>query len=187
MQVLLTETDSPAAVVAARVLTDAGHVVHHCYEPGSATYCVADVGLPCPLDAAPIDVVASVHAGDGGGRCGVRHKVPVAVIEGDPSTAGTAVAAAARQPLCAHSIAATDAFRRSLMVAGLPASDGAGVQVQVRRKDGYLHVTISAPFVVPEAIAQRGAVRICQVLRELDPHARGIDVASPRVVTEVSR
>jgi hypothetical protein len=140
--------------------------------------CQGDLGRRCPLDHAPIDVVVAVRARDDGARCGVRRKVPVAVIESSPADLVTTVAAAARQPLCAHSIAATDAFRRSLATAGLPAEATA----DVRRRDGYLKVTIETPIVVPPMVAQRGAIRICQVLREIDPDARGIDVAAPRVV-----
>lgn len=176
MQVLLTETASAAAHDAAGALTRAGHVVHLCHDESDPTHCVADLGRRCPLEHAPIDVVVAVRARDDGARCGVRRKVPVAVIES--SDVVTTVAAAARQPLCAHSIAATDAFRRSLATAGLPAEATA----DVRRRDGYLKVTIETPIVVPPMVAQRGAIRICQVLREIDPDARGIDVAAPRVI-----
>lgn len=179
MQVLLTETATPAADDVARRLSDAGHVVHRCHDEHDPFHCVADLGERCPLDQAPIDVVVAMHASDDGSRCGVRHKVPVAVVESARDVVAAAVAAS-RQPLCAHSIAATDTFRRSLQTAGLPAE----ATVDVRRRDGFLKVTIEVPFAVPDTVARRGAVRICQALRELDPDARGIDVASPKVIAE---
>jgi hypothetical protein len=178
MQVLLTERASADAEAAARALVEAGHVVRFCHDEHDPVHCVADLGGRCPLEHDVVDAVLAMRAGDDGGRCGVRHRVPVAVAGSSPGDVVAGVTAAANQPLCAHSIAATDVFRRSLETAGLP--DDA--TVDVRRRNGYLRVTIEAPFVVPATVAQRGAVRICQVLREMDTTARGIDVASPTLV-----
>jgi hypothetical protein len=178
MQVLLTERAGAEAEAAAQALVDAGHVVRFCHDEHDPEHCVADVGGRCPLEHDVVDAVLAVHAGDDGGRCGVRHHVPVAVAGSSPGDVDAGVTAAATQPLCAHSIAATDVVRRSLETAGLPGD----ATVDVRRRNGYLRVTIEAPFAVPATVAQRGAVRICQVLREIDSTARGIDVASPTVV-----
>jgi hypothetical protein len=178
MQVLLTERAGADAEAAAQALVDAGHVVRFCHDEHDPVHCVADVGGRCPLEHDVVDAVLAVHAGDDGGRCGVRHHVPVTVAGSSPGDTVAGVVAAANQPLCAHSIAATDVFRRSLETAGLPGD----ATVDVRRRNGYLRVTIEAPFVVPATVAQKGAVRICQVLREMDSTARGIDVASPTLV-----
>lgn len=177
MQVLLTERASADAATAARALVEAGHVVQHCHDPNDPVHCVADLGGRCPLERDVIDVVLAVHAGDDGERCGVRHHVPVAVAGRSDDTVADVTAAAAR-PLCAHAIAATEVFRRALQTAGLPTD----ATVDVRRRDGFLKVTIEVPFLVPEDVAQRGAVRICQALRAIDTSARGIDVSSPMVV-----
>lgn len=177
MQVLLTERASAEAEAAAQALVDAGHVVRYCHDQRDPVHCVADVGGRCPLDDDVVDAVLAVRAGDDGGRCGVRHHVPVAVAGSSSGDVVVEATAAANQSLCAHAVAATDVFRHSLATAGLPTN----ATVDVHRRDGYLRVTIEAPFVVPEAVAQRGAVRICQVLREMDATARGIDVASPTV------
>lgn len=178
MKVLLTQRSWPVA----GALSDAGHVVHHCVDDSDPPRCVVDGGGRCPLDTTWIDVVAVVDADDDGARCAARRHVPAAVVgAAAPTEIAALVAATARAPLAAHSAVAAVAFRYALAAAGLPDADRA--DVEVRRRDGYLRVTISAPFAVPEAVAQRGAVRVCQVLRELDPDARGIDVVAPRVVT----
>jgi hypothetical protein len=60
-----------------------GHVVYACHEvsaDGDAR-CVADRGLPCPLDTQPIDL--AVLSGNAGGdtlTCAQRRRVPVALV-----------------------------------------------------------------------------------------------------------
>ena len=177
MRVLLTQKLPPPAQDAAWALTHAGHGVYYCHGSHNWTQCVVELGGRCPLDSAPVDVVVAVRRGDDGARCAARRKVPVVAFSSADTIAGAVVSVAGR-PMHAHSLAATEAFRHNLRAAGL-APDAT---VTVHRRDAYLRVSIDAPFAIPEPVARLGAAHVCQVLRELDPDARGIDVVSPRVV-----
>src|SRR5919108_201791 len=88
MQVLMPETSSTAARMAAKELREAGHVVHTCHEPAATgPSCVAMHDAPCPLEARPIDVAVDVRPvplpmprlDEEGVRCAIRRHIPLVV------------------------------------------------------------------------------------------------------------
>lgn len=199
MDVLLTETVTPRAREAADALRAAGHVVHHCHDSADVdAACVALHGEHCPLETEPIDVVVTVRpanapkptALEDGVLCGVKRKVPVVVagaMNGDPfrrwetvAWPGTdvtdVVARVVDSPMSEHTAVATETFRRTLALHGVEAD----VSATVARHLGGLHVVLDADPALLKAYGAKAAVRVAQVLRDVDPWARGIDVAYAR-------
>ena len=88
MRVMMPETSSMGAAVAARVLREAGHDVYTCHESDDRGFaCGALRGRPCPLEEVPIDVAVDVRPyglpmprlNEEGVRCAARRHIPLVV------------------------------------------------------------------------------------------------------------
>jgi hypothetical protein len=195
MDILVTESSSGAAKVAAEELEAAGHRVHRCHDGSSTAFPCAGLTSECPLDATAIDLVLTVREHvrmtpaptEDGVTCGFRHRVPVAVTGRtvmnpfeafgaeavDPAdlVAACERVAASRRP--AHEEVATEVMRDTLTVEGYATEPS---EVAVQRVNGRLRVRVAVPAEVPERAREIVAVRVVGRLREFDPYAGGIDI-----------
>jgi hypothetical protein len=88
MQVLMSETSSPGARIAAEALREAGHTVHTCHVADATGFrCTGMRGNPCPVETVSIDVAVDVRSAplpiprldEDGVRCAVHRHVPLVV------------------------------------------------------------------------------------------------------------
>jgi hypothetical protein len=195
MDILVTEAIAGAATSAAEQLESAGHRVHRCHEPGTATFPCAGLGDEgCPLDRVPIDLVLTVRPHlrttpaptEDGVACGLRRRVPVAIygqtlmnpyapygaegIDGDLVEECERIARATRPE---HEREALAVVHDTLRVEGFAEEPS---QVAVQRIGGRLRVVVGLAPDVPERARQIVAVRVVGRLREYDPGAAGIDI-----------
>jgi hypothetical protein len=201
MQVLMPETSTSGARMAADALREAGHDVHTCHEPDATRFlCTGMHGNPCPLEAFPIDVAVDVRPfpmpmptlDEDGVRCAARRHIPLVVagavaanpfapwttVESSTVDVVEAIEAAVASPLPDLSARATEVLRGTLERMGVDAQDA---RVEVRRRAGRLAIRIIAcdAGTAPEfdrALARAG-IRVHQEVHELDKWARGADVA----------
>lgn len=197
LNVLVLESDAGAATVARQVLTEAGHTLFFCHDPGQGCFpCNAlHEGRGCPLEGRPIDVALDVRARarsaptvrEDGVACAIREQVPLVVAgptvfspyeeyatemrEGTFDVVAACERAAAA-PLRRHTEVAQEALettleRRSMSV---------GARATVYRRDGALLVSVTADQPVDTATKSMVAVRVNAALRSIDRYARGIDV-----------
>jgi hypothetical protein len=197
LNVLVLESERGAAAVARDELTQAGHTVLMCHEPGRAAFpCNALAeGHACPFESSVVDVALDVRPRprsqpgpqEDGVSCALRFHVPVVIAGSDVmnpyadyatdvlNRTYDVVAAcerAAHVPLLRHSAAAVDAMRAVLERRGI-ASDP---EVVVRRRNGALVVEIDHRERYDEPTKNMASVRITAAVRGIDPYARGIDV-----------
>ena len=134
MQVLMPETSTSGARMAADALREAGHDVHTCHEPDATGFlCTGMHGNPCPLEAFPIDVAVDVRPfpmpmptlDEDGVRCAARRHIPLVVagavaanpfapwttVESSTIDVVEAVEAAVASPLPDLSARATEVLR----------------------------------------------------------------------------
>jgi hypothetical protein len=198
LNVLVVESERDAAAYAVDSLTAAGHTIVRCHEAGKPAFpCNAIVeGRKCPLEASIVDVVLDVRPRprsqpsplEDGVTCALRQHVPVvvagspvlnpfadyatAVVERDADLVG-ACERAAHTPLRRHTEAATVAMsdvlrRRAVSISPI---------VRVVRHAGALRIEVQGATALDESTKSMAAVRMCAAVRELDRHARGVDVA----------
>ena len=196
LNVLVMESERGAADVAREELTAAGHAVLRCHEPGSSAFpCNALAeGQQCPLEAAIVDVALDVRSRprsqpapqEDGVACALRHHIPVVVAgptvlnpyDGHAQLLGRtfdvvdACEQAAHAPLGEHSAAAARALREVLDRRDIPSAP----LVAVRRRRGALAVEVRGAGRIDDATKSMASVRMSAALREIDHHARGIDV-----------
>lgn len=201
MHVLMPETMSNSARLAAEALSGAGHVIHVCHDTGSAGFaCTALHGNPCPLETEPIDVAVDVRPfasptplpTEDGVFCAARRQVPLVVAgattanpfrrwttaeyPGPEVVEAVEVAAASTLPML--SARATKVLRRGLDRLGVPAGDA---RAEVRREAGRLRITIVPDRPVDRETLRRIAVRVHQEMRSVDSFTFGVDVSiAPR-------
>ena len=203
MQVLMSEAASTIARLAADALTDAGHVVHACREPGMTGFaCIALRGRPCPLETHPIDVALALRpyavstplVSEDGVRCAARRHVPLVVagaVPPNPFTPWTtvehpgfdvvdAVETAAAQPVAELSTAATETLREIVEAMGLAPF---AARAEVRRCEDRFRVEIvlTTDEAMSRQVLHRIAVRVHQRMREVERGAEGFDLS---IVTE---
>jgi len=197
LNVMVLESDRGAADQAASDLTDAGHVVLRCHEPGAPAFpCrgLADQST-CPLRSHVVDVALTVRSRprsqpapqEDGVRCALMHRVPlvvagpavldpfeefeVRVIGGSDDVVG-ACEEVARGELSRHSRIATDALR-SFGPGNAVLTDAAA---SVIRRDGALRVSVSGLDGLAPRQRDAAIVRMLAQLRAFDGAARGVDV-----------
>jgi hypothetical protein len=197
LNVLVLESERGAADVAREELTTAGHNVFRCHEPGSSAFpCNALAeGQQCPLEVTIVDVALDVRSRprsqpapqEDGVLCALRRHIPV-VVAGrtvlnpydDYATqvldrAFGVVAAcerSARSPIAPHTAVAARALSEVLDRRGMR-----GTQlVAVRRRRGALAVEVRGAGAIDDATKSMASVRMAAAVREVDRHARGIDV-----------
>ena len=195
LNIMVLDGDPAAAAGAARELTDAGHVVLRCHEPGAPAFpCrgIADQST-CPLSSHAVDVALAVTSAAqaapvavDGGRCVLMHHVPLVVagasaldpyrdfatrvVDGTHDIVGSCVAAAAAE-LPEHAARAEAVIATSIGLIG-----DAAPTVSVVRRGGGLHVRVAGLERRTTAERQAAVVRIAGALREFDRAARTIDV-----------
>jgi len=198
LNVLVLESDRGAADVAREELAAAGHVVLRCHEPGASAFpCNALVkGHQCPLEAADVDVALDVRARprsqpaaqEDGVTCALRHHIPVVIagptvlnpydgyaveMLGRTFDVVAACEHASEAPLRDHTAVAARALRQVLELRDdIPA----GPVVTVTRRHGALVAEVENATHVDDATKSMVSVRLTAALREVDRHARGIDV-----------
>jgi hypothetical protein len=198
MDVLMLESEPNAADVAVKQLTEAGHRVSRCHEPGAAVFpcrALASEG-PCPLAAPGIDVAVTVRAHpdvqpsprEDGVACALRARVPL-VVAGDVTISpyeewaaevvedGDIVGACERVLACPsgdHSEVATDALREALQRRAGAAGHADALVWRDRerlrvRLEGVRDLDASARGIV--------AADVAAALRAFDPAIPKIDIS----------
>lgn len=197
LNVLVLESDPGAATAARQELSNAGHTLHSCHDPGESAFpCNAlRDGRGCPFEAQPIDVVLDVRrrarttptVREDGVACGIRQHVPLVVAgptvfspyadyatELCHDTVGVVAACerAAAAPLARHTTVAQDALDATLERRSLPTD----ARVTVFRRKGSLDVLVKPASELDRAAKNMVAVRITAALRAIDRYSSGIDV-----------
>jgi hypothetical protein len=190
MKVMLIESMPSADPAVADELRARGHDVVRCYEGGDSPFPCVGVTAPerCPLAAGDVAVACVVREFgifdptpfEAGVTCALRCRVPVVVDVANVSPFGgyvidaggdvvSAAERAAEAPLAGHVEVLRSFF------AAAPVGD-----IDVRRRDGDLKVTVTVPEDAPESVVQTVMSRTAGVLREYDHYAPRIDVAVRR-------
>jgi len=197
LKVLVLESDHGAADAAREELTEAGHVVLRCHEPGASAFPCNALAKDqrCPLDAADVDVALDVRARprsqpaaqEDGVACALRHHIPVVVagttvlnpydeyaVErlGRTFEVVAACEHAAHAPLREHTTAAARALQQVLDRRAVVAEP----VVAVTRREGTLVAEVDNAGPMDDATKSMVSVRLTAALREVDRHARCIDV-----------
>jgi hypothetical protein len=176
VNVLIPESASPLGTELAQTTRRLGHSVLECHTIDAADVrCLADRGLPCPLDTAAIDVV--VLNGRAGGdtlTCAQRRRVPVAFVFRPDRRSVSAAIADATDDLGAHARVAEAAMRQALTFRGIDPDDASAA---VRRRSGGLIVQLRLPDALPASSANAIAVIVHDSLRQFDRWAGAVDIA----------
>ena len=204
LNVMVLEGDHGAAARAVRELTDAGHVVLRCHEPGHSKFPCKGIEdqTACPLRSHVVDVALTVRsrprsepaAGEDGVRCALMHRVPLVVagpavldpyeryearvLDRTDDVVG-AVEEVAAGVFARHSRIATDA----LMAAPTASEELAGARATVTRRQGRLLMSVSGLHALAPRRRDAAIVRAMAKVREFDSSARGIDVVLAPEVT----
>jgi hypothetical protein len=198
MTVLVLESDTGAADSAIEQLEGDGHTVVRCHERNAVAFpCNALVeGGACPLESSVVDVAlvvrSTVHAEptalEDGASCALTHRVPVVVagrvvlnpfqryattVVKDTGRIVEACKHAATAPLSAHAEVAKEHLQRVLEQHGYA---NAACDVQVLRRNGSLVVEVTSRDHFDHTTKSVASARMIGAIRELDRHARGIDV-----------
>jgi hypothetical protein len=197
LNVLVLESDHGVADVAIQELTDAGHLVLRCHDPGATVFPCRGIedGPKCPLQSHVVDVALTVRSGhrsqptdrEDGVRCALMHRVPLVVagsavldpyaqfemrvLDRTDDVVG-ACEEVAESELPRHSRIATDALR----AARGPAAALVDARVSVTGRHGSLLATVTGLESVSREQRDAAIVRMSAKLREYDSSARGLDV-----------
>jgi len=198
MDVLVLETEQGAADMTIEKLTDRGHRVSRCHEPGRPAFpCRALEGEgPCPLADPGIDVAVAVrdHPGtltslaEDGVSCALRARVPLVVagrvalhpyedwtdeVVEDGDVAGACervVAAPTRGHTHVAQLALRDALRRRAGSAG-------GAEATVWRDRRRLRVRLDGIDDLAGSVRGLVAAEVAAALRDFDSDAPGVDIS----------
>jgi len=198
LNVMVLESEHGAADEATRELTEAGHVVLRCHDPGAPAFPCRGIldESTCPLRAQVVDVALAVRSRvrsqpaptEDGVRCALMSHVPL-VVAGpsalDPydgletrvidriyDVVATCEAAAAAE-LPAHARRATAVLADAM---GEHRESRANASVSVTRRDGGLRVEVMGLGDATRDERQAAVVRVVGALRQFDRSARSIDV-----------
>jgi hypothetical protein len=197
LNVMVLESDRGVADAAIKELTDAGHVVLRCHDPGSTVFPCNGIGerSSCPLESQVVDVALTVRSGhrtqptdrEDGVRCSLMHRVPLVVagaavldpyaqyetlvLDRTDDVVGACEEVAAGE-LPRHSKIATDALR----AARASREPFADARASVTRRRGYLLATVTSIESATREQREAAIVRMTAKLRAYDPSARGLDV-----------
>jgi hypothetical protein len=202
LNVMVLESERGAADEASRDLTDAGHLVLRCHEPGAPAFPCRGIEdqSTCPLHSHDVDVALTVRSRprsqpapqEDGVRCALVHRVPLVVAGpdvldpyegyearvldryGDVVGACEEVAAA---ELKHHSRIASEALATS----GPGGLGEAGAAASVTRRAGVLRVSVRGLDALAPRQRDAAIIRMVAKLREFDASARGIDVSLARM------
>jgi hypothetical protein len=194
MRILAIESEPGAGARHFAELTEAGHELARCQEPGATGFRCHGLEGPghCPIDTKPVDVAVAVRTaspqavgGDERGvTCALRSRVPVVVISqfGHPYGANViepgddlvqACVDAAAAPSAGHAAAVIESLRT---MAGLP--DGAvdAIDVRVVRQGDWITAFLLLPDAIERSLRSSVANRAATALRHYDTTAQKIDV-----------
>ncbi len=198
MDVLVLETESGSADWTTDELTDRGHRVSRCHEPGRPAFpCRALEGQgPCPLGDPGIDVAVTVRAHPGtrpapredGVACALRARVPLVVAgrvalnpyeewasevveDGDVAGACERILAA---PSRAHTQVAQAALREALQ---RRATSSGGADAVVRRDRHGVGVRLVGLDRLDRSVRGLVAAEVAAALRAFDPQTPRIDIS----------
>ncbi len=197
LNIMVLESERGAADQAARELTEAGHVVLRCHEPGAPAFpCRGlDDQSTCPLRSHGVDVALTVRSRprsqpapqEDGVLCALMHHVPL-VVAGpavfDPYDQYEARVLDRTDDVvgACEEVAAGKLPRHSRIASEALASFGTGnhavaeARASVSRRESRLLVSVSGLDALAPRQRDAVIVRMMAKLRELDSTARGIDV-----------
>lgn len=196
MRVLVLESDAGIAAGYERALTDAGHEVVHCHEPGAPVFPCAGVPDPdgCPLHGGRVDVALLVRdpiverprAREAGVACALRARVPVLEpdrgsphdpyvgfvdrFDGDVVTALSAATASASR---GHAEAVLRHLRAAASAQGI---DGSGLAVTAWRRGAALRVEVTLPADADPVLRGAASSWSITAARAYDPVVETIDI-----------
>ncbi|HMK63709.1 MAG TPA: hypothetical protein VK386_08835 [Acidimicrobiales bacterium] len=191
MDVLVSDTTTPAAADVARSLLAAGHRVHVCQDDPHDDHCTELTEGACPLDTAPIDVAVAVgdtvgrHLADGA-LCAARRRIPLvladapadhplrpwATAQSKSADAVATVEAVLARPLRDHTERARQALLQELRRQG---SDALAADVTVWRRPGRLQVELDYQQPITRTQAERLVTHVAQAVRQYDRWAPKLD------------
>jgi len=197
LNIMVLESERGAADQAALDLTNAGHVVLRCHDPGAPAFpCHGlDDQAQCPLRSHTVDVALTVRSRprsqpapqEDGVRCALMHHVPLVVagpavfdpydeyealiLDRTADIVGACEEVAAAE-LPRHSRVATEALNATRAPDDAPA----GGRASVTRRNGSLLASVGGLDDLAPRQRDAAIVRMIAKLRELDSSARGIDV-----------
>jgi hypothetical protein len=198
MNALVLETEPNAADATIQQLTDAGHRVFRCHEPGKPEFpCRALAGDgPCPLNEPGVDVAVTVRAypdarptlREDGVACALRTHVPLVVAgrvmlnpyeewADEVVEHGDVVAACERvvsAPSRDHSEVARDAFREAVRRRAGSAGDADAL---VWRDGRRLRVQLDGVEDLDDSVRGIAAADVAAALRAFDAHIPKIDIS----------
>jgi hypothetical protein len=201
LNIMVLESDQGVADTAKRALTDAGHVVLDCHDPGARAFPCRGIEdqSKCPLRSHSVDLALTVRSQhrsqptpqEDGVRCALMHRVPLVVagppvldpfasfearvVDADADLVAVCEDVAASE-LPRHSRVATDALR----AARNPTEALATARATVTRRRGCLLASVSGVDALAPRQCDAAIVRMLAKLREYDSSARGIDVTIDR-------
>ena len=190
MKLMLIESVPSGDPLVADELRSRGHEVVRCYDPDDAPFPCVGVTAPerCPLAKGDVAVACVVREFgvfdptpfEAGVTCALRSRVPVVVD--DPAMSPFAeFVIDAHGDLCGTAErVATESLPGHIQVLRSFFDDSQVVDVDVRRRDGDLKVTLTVPDRAPEWVVQYVMSRAAGVVREYDRYAPRIDVAVRR-------
>jgi hypothetical protein len=190
---MVLQSERGAADQAALELTQAGHVVLRCHDPGTSAFPCRGVEdqSSCPLRSHIVDVAVTVRSRprsqpapqEDGVRCALMHHVPLVVagptvldpyegyearvLDRTADVVGACEEVAAAE-LPRHTRVATEALQTT------QSADDA--RASVTRRRGSLLVSVSGLGGLAPRRREAAVVRMLAKLREFDSTARGIDV-----------
>jgi hypothetical protein len=197
LNVMVLQSERGAADQAALELTQAGHLVLRCHEPGASAFPCRGVEdqSSCPLRSHIVDVAVTVRSRprsqpapqEDGVRCALMHHVPLVVagpavldpyegyealvLDRDGDVVGACEEVAAAE-LPRHSRVASEALRTTQAMEDTQSS----ARASVTRRGGSLLVSVSGLEGLASRRREAAVVRMLAKLREFDSTARGIDV-----------
>lgn len=202
LNIMVLQSERGAADQAALELTEAGHVVLRCHDPGAPAFPCRGVEdqSSCPLRSHAVDVALVVRSRprsqpapqEDGVRCALMHHVPLVVagsavldpydgyearvLDRTTDVVGACEEVAAAE-LPRHSRVASEALKTTQIAHGVRAD----ARASVTRRGGSLLASVSGLDALAPRQRDAAVVRMLAKLRELDATARGIDVvvASP--------
>ena len=201
LNVMVLESQQGAADAAVHELTEAGHVVLRCHDPGVAAFPCRGLAdhAACPLRSHVVDLALTVRSHpqsqpapmEDGVRCAIMHRVPVIVagpvvldpyaefearvLDRTDDVVGACEEVAAAV-LTRHTAVATDALR----AAPTGVEELAAADAIVTRRNGRLLMSVSGLDALAPRRVDAAIVRAMGKLREFDPSARGVDVVLVR-------
>jgi len=190
MKVMLIESVPSGDPAVADELRARGHEVVRCHESNDSPFPCVGVTAPerCPLAAGDVSVACVVREFgvwdptpfEGGVTCALRSRVPVVVEQPTMSPFLSYVIDAQGDLVGTAERAAVESLAGHVEVLRSFFATSAVADIDVRRCDGGLKVTVSLPAGAPDCDVRNVMSRAAGVVREYDRYVAHIDVAVKR-------